>query len=117
MAAGAHFALCGDLTEDAAVADREDFHLDKAAIDVDDVAGLEVHAEVGVVHVDRVGDIGREIGFGAEFDVVSDVKLPGCFEVARADRRAGEIHQDGNIFACAFSGLSNVLIDRACPIM
>lgn len=85
MAAGAHFALGGDLTEDAAVADREDFHLDKAAIDVDDVAGFEVHTKVGVVHVNRVGDVGREIGFGAEFDVVADVKLPGCFEVARAD--------------------------------
>lgn len=117
MAAGAHFALGGDLTEDAAVADREDFHLDEAAIDVDDISWLEVHAEAGVVHVDRVGGVGREIGFGAEFDVVADVKLPGCFEVARADRRAGEIHQDGDVFACAFSGLAHILIDRACPIM
>ena len=59
--------------------------MDEAAIDVDDIAGLEVHAEVGVIHVDRVGGVGREIGFGAEFDVVADVQLPGCFEVARAD--------------------------------
>ncbi len=117
VAAGAHFALGGHLTEDTAVTDREDFHLDKAAIDVDDIAGLEVHAKVGVVHVNGVGNVRWEIGFGAEFDVVSHVQLPGCFEVARADRRAGEIHQDGNVFACAFGGLAYVLVDRAGPIM
>ncbi len=117
VAAGAHLALGEDFTDDAAVADAEHAQLDEAAIDVDEVAGLEVHAQFGVIDIDGVRHARRETGLGAEFDVVARLELPGAFEVAGTDGGAGEVHEDGHILAGALGGLADIGINGARPIV
>jgi hypothetical protein len=102
VAAGAEFAGGFHLADDAVVLPDLDLHQHGAVVDDQGAAFGDVVHQTAVV--DGGGKLDRGCGIAfAEFHHVADLEFVGLFQVAGADRRAGEVEQHRDV-GFAFGG-------------
>src|SRR5690606_38152341 len=92
VAAGAEFAGGFDLADDAVVLPGADFHEHRPVVHDEGAAFGDIVHQPAVVDGGGEGDGGFGVLF-AEFDHVADLEIVGRFEVAGADRGAGEVEE------------------------